>query len=66
MNDILDIDSENSPYSKDTDDKEVSDLFHNTYGLPINNSYISEYLLAIFGESKVNVANLNEQVSCSQ
>ena len=59
MNDILDIGSENSPYSKDTDDKS-SICFS---GLSINNSYISEYLLAFFGESKVTVANLNKRLA---
>ena len=59
MNDILDIDSENSPYSKNTDG-ESSISFSDR---PINNSYISKYLLTIFGESQVTVANLNEKIA---
>ena len=59
MNDILNINSETSPYSKNSGG-ESSISFS---GLPINNSYISEYLLAIFEESKVNVANLNERLA---
>ena len=59
INDILNIDSANSPYSKNK--QGTIDIFHNTYG-SINNAYISQYLQAIFGESKVNVANLNQQL----
>jgi len=59
INDMLNIGSEDSPYSRNKNGS--IDIFRNSYG-PINNAYISGYLRAIFGEAKVSFANLNQQL----